>query len=201
MWRKVSGRLYNGSRKVRFVAPGAPAAAALRAIEATGPSQRELMKNDRHTDVWLERACNLTAVGLSVTAAFLLSFDFSIPAGLAPILRQAVLIAIVVKLPIFDWVGFYRGLRRFVSIPDLYLVFLGNLVGSTLFAAVSMFWIGPTIPRSVFLIDMFLCFLATSLVRFSARIHNEAFRRERSGERAQRNCYIWSRRGGSRAGS
>lgn len=140
------------------------------------------MKNARHTEVWLERACNLTAVGLSVTAAFLLSFDFSIPAGLAPILRQAVLIAIVVKLPIFDWVGFYRGLRRFVSIPDLYIVFLGNLVGSTLFAAVSIFWIGPTIPRSVFLIDTFLCFLTTSLVRFSARIHNEGFPRERSGK-------------------
>ena len=93
------------------------------------------MKSDRHTDVWLERACNLTAVGLSVTAAFLLSFDFSIPAGLAPILKQAVLIAILVKLPIFDWVGFYRGLRRFVSIPDLYVVFLGNLAGSALFAA------------------------------------------------------------------
>ena len=138
------------------------------------------MKNDRHTDVWLERACNLTAVGLSVTAAFLLSFDFSIPVGLAPILRQAVLLAIVVKLPIFDWVGFYRGLRRFVSIPDLYVVFLGNLAGSTLFAAVSMFWIGATIPRSVFLIDIFICFLTTSLVRFSARIHNLSFLRERS---------------------
>jgi len=30
------------ARKVRFVAPGAPAAAALRAIEASGPSQRDL---------------------------------------------------------------------------------------------------------------------------------------------------------------
>jgi len=141
------------------------------------------MKNDRHTDVWLERACNVTAVGLSVTAAFLLRFDFSIPADVAPILRQAVLVAILVKLPIFDWVGFYRGVRRFVSTPDLYIVLLGNLAGSALFAAVSMFWIGPTMPRSVFLIDILLCFVTTSLVRFSARIHNEAFLRERSDKR------------------
>src|SRR5579864_4806603 len=109
------------------------------------------MKNDRHTDIWLERACQLAAVGLSVTAAFLLRFDFSIPSGLAPILRQAFLIAILVKLPIFDWVGFYRGLRRFVSIPDLYIVFLGNLAGSAIFAAISIFWIGPAMPRSVLL--------------------------------------------------
>ena len=53
------------------------------------------------------------------------------------------MIAILVKLPVFDWSGFYRSLRRFVSIPDLYLVFLGNLAGSVLFAALSMFWIGP----------------------------------------------------------
>jgi hypothetical protein len=111
------------------------------------------MKNHRNSDVWLERACHLTVVGLVVTAAFLLRFDFSLPATVIPILKQAVLIAILLKLPIFDWVGFYRGLRRFVSIPDLCLVFLGNLAGSVLFAAVSMFWIGPALPRSVLVID------------------------------------------------
>ena len=55
------------------------------------------MKTDRSTDVWIERACHLAVVGLSVTAAFLLRFDFSIPAGLASTARQAVLIAILVK--------------------------------------------------------------------------------------------------------
>lgn len=134
------------------------------------------MKNHRNIDVWLERACHLTAVGLSVTAAFLLRFEFAIPAGVMPILKQALLIAILVKLPIFDWVGFYRSLRRFVSIPDLYLVFLGNVAGSVLFAAVTMFWIGPAMPRSVLVVDAVLCFVATALVRFSVRIRNEAFR-------------------------
>jgi FlaA1/EpsC-like NDP-sugar epimerase len=88
----------------------------------------------------------------------------------------------LVKLPVFDWVGLYRGLRRFVSIPDLYLVFLGNLGGSVLFAALSMFWIGPEMPRSVLVIDALLCFVTTALVRFSVRICNEAFVGERSGQ-------------------
>ncbi len=139
------------------------------------------MKNHRNIDVWLERACHLTAVALSVTAAFLLRFDFTIPAGVLPILKQALLIAILVKLPIFDWVGFYRSLRRFASIPDLYLVFLGNVAGSVLFAAVTMFWIGPAMPRSVLVMDAVLCFVGTALVRFSVRIRNEAFR-EHSGQ-------------------
>jgi FlaA1/EpsC-like NDP-sugar epimerase len=140
------------------------------------------MKTRRHIDVWIERACHLIAIGLSVTAAFLLRFDFSIPASLVAILKQALVIAILVKLPIFDWVGFYRGLRRFVSIPDLYLVFLGNLAGSVLFTAVSMFWIGPAMPRSVLLIDALLCFMTTALVRFSVRICNATFARERSAQ-------------------
>ena len=137
------------------------------------------MKNDRHADAWIERTCHLAAVGLSVTAAFLLRFDFSIPPTLHAILWQAVLIGILVKLPIFEWGGFYRGLRRFVSIPDLYVVFLGNLAGSALFAAVSMFWIGQELPRSVLVIDALLCFVATALVRFWVRIRNEGFSRDR----------------------
>jgi FlaA1/EpsC-like NDP-sugar epimerase len=138
--------------------------------------------NNRHIDIWLERSCHLAAIGLSVVAAFLLRFDFSVPASLAAVLKQALAIAILVKLPIFDWAGFYRGLRRFVSIPDLFLVFVGNVAGSVLFAAVSMIWIGPQMPRSILLIDALLCFVATALVRFSARIRNEAFSRGRSGQ-------------------
>jgi FlaA1/EpsC-like NDP-sugar epimerase len=121
------------------------------------------VKNNRHTDIWIERACHVAAVAFSLCAAFLLRFDFAIPADVIPTIRQTVLIAVLVKLPIFDWIGFYRGLRRFASTPDLYLVFLGNLIGSTVFAAVALLWIGAAIPRSVFLIDALLCFLATDL--------------------------------------
>ena len=155
---------------------GAPAATSRCAPRSCQSPRREmLMKNHRNIDVWLERVCHLAAVGLSVTAAFLLRFDFSIPASVIPILKESLLIAILVKLPIFDLSGFYRSLRRFVSIPDLYLVFLGNMAGSVLFAALSMFWIGPAMPRSVLIIDAVLCFVATALVRFSVRICNEAF--------------------------
>jgi FlaA1/EpsC-like NDP-sugar epimerase len=118
-----------------------------------------------------------------VAAAFLLRFDFTVPLSVIPILKQTLLIAIVVKLPIFDLFGFYRGLRRFVSMPDLYLVFLGNVAGSVVFIAVSMLWVGSTMPRSVLIIDAVLCFVATALVRFSVRICNETFRERSAQER------------------
>src|SRR5215472_11016900 len=140
------------------------------------------MTTDRHVDLWLERACQLAAVGLSVSFACLLRFDFSIPAGFAPTLRQAVLLAALAKLPIFDWVGFYRGLRPFVGIPDLYTVFLGNFAGSLVFALAAILWIGPEMTLSVLLIDFLLCFLSTALVRFSTRIHHEGSDQDRSGK-------------------
>jgi FlaA1/EpsC-like NDP-sugar epimerase len=140
------------------------------------------MNNRRHINFWLQHAGHLAAVGLSVTAAFLLRFDFSVPAVLVSVLIQALLIAILLKLPIFAWIGFYRSLPRFASIPDLRLVFLGNLAGSTAFAAVSMLWIGPAMPRSVFMIDALLCFVVTALLRFSVRIHHEAFVLGRCGQ-------------------
>ncbi len=124
---------------------------------------------------WLERICQVAAVGLSLAAAFRLRFDFGMPAWEAPIFRQALLIAILVKLPAFDFAGLYRSLRRFVSIPDLYPVFIGNVAGSALFAAGAIFWIGPGIPRSIIVMDALICFLATALVRFWVRIRHELF--------------------------
>jgi len=121
-------------------------------------------------------------VALSLTAAFLLRFDFMIPGSMTTVLKRALVIAILVKLPIFDWVGFYRSLRRYVSIPDLCRVFVGNVAGSVLFCGMARFWIGTEIPPSVFLIDALLCFLSTALVRFSTRIENEASFRESPGQ-------------------
>jgi FlaA1/EpsC-like NDP-sugar epimerase len=137
--------------------------------------------NNRHIDVWLERIGQVAAVGLSVTLAFNLRFDFAIPADFTPAFRRLLILAILLKLPVFDCAGFYKGLRRFVSIPDLYLIFLGNAVGSMLLAAAAILWIRPMVPRSILVSDALICFVATTLVRFSVRICNEAFR-EYSGK-------------------
>jgi FlaA1/EpsC-like NDP-sugar epimerase len=139
------------------------------------------MKNRRQFDIWFERACHLAAVWLSLIAAILLRFDFSVPGGWSAALKEALLIAAITKMPVFEWAGFYRGMRRFASTPDLYAVFLGNVAGSTLFAAAAIPWFGLAMPRSILVIDFLICFVATALVRFSARIRYEAFTRDSSG--------------------
>jgi FlaA1/EpsC-like NDP-sugar epimerase len=132
--------------------------------------------NSRLSDLRLERIFQLAAVCASVAAAFFIRFDLLIPSGVVPALKRAALLAVLVKLPIFEIAGFYRGLRRFVSIPDLRLVFMGNVAASCGFAAISLFWLGPQMPKSVLVLDAVLCFVMTAFVRFSVRIRNEAFR-------------------------
>lgn len=137
------------------------------------------MRNYRSTGFWAQRAYQVAAVGLSMIGAFLLRFDLSLPRGIGPLVVQAVLISILVKLPLFEWVGFYRGVREFASLPDLHLVVVGNVGGSSVFVVVSMLFMGPRMPRSVWLIDVLLCFFLTTLVQFSVRIRNEVFPRNR----------------------
>lgn len=130
-----------------------------------------------------DQAGLLAVVSISVLAAFLLRFDFSIPSETTLVLRQSIWIAVFVKLSAFNLVGSQRGLRQFASIPDLYRLFLSNLTASTLFVVASRVWIGPVMPRSVWVIDGLLCFLGTALVHFSHRIWNEAVVRERSDQK------------------
>jgi FlaA1/EpsC-like NDP-sugar epimerase len=137
------------------------------------------MRHRLQPDIVLDQAAYLAVISLSVTAAFLLRFDYSIPAAAIPALKTAIGIALLVKLPVFHLTGLHRGLRRFASIPDLRRLFFGNLTASALFVIMAMIWSGTSIPGSVWVIDWLLCFIGTALVRFSVRICNEAFGRER----------------------
>jgi FlaA1/EpsC-like NDP-sugar epimerase len=141
------------------------------------------MRKFLRSGVWLDQLCYLAVITASLATAFLLRFDFSIPHGVVPIATKAIWIALLVKIPVFDLAGFHRGLRRFASTPDLYRVLLGSLAASALFVIASLAWIGPEMPRSIWIIDGLLCFSFTAVVRFSVRIHNETFARERASEK------------------
>ena len=141
-----------------------------------------LMKNRFRVDAWFDLVCHLAVIGLSVQAAFLLRFDFSISSDTVYVLTRAIWLALLVKLPVFNLAGFHRAVRRFASVSDLRSMLLGNLAASALFVIASLAWIGPAMPSSVWVIDFLLCFLGTALVRFSVRIRDEALAGERSGQ-------------------
>lgn len=134
----------------------------------------------------LRAVCHAALVSFSLAAAILLRFDFEVPGGVVPLLAQGLVIALLVKTPVFLWAGLDCGLHRFAGVPDLFRVAAGNLAASAISSAVILLWIGPFFPRSVFLIDLLLCFVLTCLVRFSARIYSEVAPWRRASKKRKR---------------
>lgn len=114
-----------------------------------------------------------------VIGAFLLSFalrfDFSIPPRYWLIILSLLPVLVLIKITIFWTTGLSSGWWRFVSIPDLQVIFKANFVGSSCFA-LYVLWLsqGPFPPRSVLVLDGIFCFLILSGVRVLTRIVRES---------------------------
>lgn len=117
--------------------------------------------------------CNLVIICVSLGVSFALRFDFSIPPTVLPTLVTGLIWIALLKIPVFWLARVQRGWWRLVGFTDLIRVFSANLVGSAAFAGV-MWWVaGPSFPRSVYLIDFLVCFLACAAVRVSVRLYHE----------------------------
>ena len=107
---------------------------------------------------------------LCIIAAFLLRFEFVIPSVHRKHLFWALLICIPVKLIVFRLLNLDHGWWRFVSTYDLVRLAFGNFLGSVL-GAVAILLLAPAgYPRSLFILDLLLCFLATAGQRVLVRI-------------------------------
>ncbi len=117
--------------------------------------------------VWL---LHLSLVAGSGIAAFLLRFEFRIPANEWAHLRYGLAAWLVCKSLAFRWFGLDRGWWRFVSVEDLARLGLANLSGSAA-AAVLIQALAPAgFPRSIYILDLVLCFLAVSGARVAVRV-------------------------------
>ncbi len=121
--------------------------------------------------LWLAQLCLFVAAGC---IAFLLRFDFVIPAVHARHLRIAIPIWLVAKSISFRLLGLERGWWRYGSARDVLRIGAGNLVGSIL-AAIAIFQLAPPgFPRSVYILDLLICFVLTCGVRLGVRLVFEA---------------------------
>jgi FlaA1/EpsC-like NDP-sugar epimerase len=117
---------------------------------------------------------HLSAIALSVVWAYLLRFDFSIPAEVRPLVLQTLCIALVVKVPVFFMARLHAGSWRFASIRDLARILTANAMASAGVTLVGIGWLTSVrIPRSVCLIDFLICFLVTGGARFAVRAYRE----------------------------
>lgn len=126
----------------------------------------------------------------SVLSAFVLRFDANVPWYFRPHLQFALLVWPVGKLIVFWIGGLGRGWWRYVSLPDLIRLTIGNFVASTLVTAITLGFGPPGFPRSIYIIDLLVCLIVTSATRISRRIHWE-FSRARLREAGEGRTLIY----------
>jgi FlaA1/EpsC-like NDP-sugar epimerase len=125
----------------------------------------------RRALVW---AAQIALFALSAGAAFLVRFDFSLPSGYGRALGFALVIWVAVKIVVFRVAKLDRGLWRYVSAVDLVRLAIAN-TGASAAACVLILLFGPVgFPRSIYLLDLMICFLLTSGLRLAVRIGLEA---------------------------
>lgn len=117
----------------------------------------------------------LFAVAFSCTAAFLLRFDFSLPRSQERLLILGMCVFVPVKGLVYWLFGLHASRWRLVSLFDLQRIALANAAGSVLACVGTVVALGPAFPRSVYIIDLAFCFLATAGLPFSVRLYWEVF--------------------------
>ena len=122
----------------------------------------------------LPRFAQFTIFIISAVGAFLLRFEFVIPPQFLRHLYFAVATWVVVKSLVFHLYSLDRGWWRFVSTSDLLRVVAGNLIGSSIGGLVIFSFGPPGFPRSLYVLDFLLCFMATAGIRFAVRLVAEA---------------------------
>ncbi|HLK48476.1 MAG TPA: nucleoside-diphosphate sugar epimerase/dehydratase [Bryobacteraceae bacterium] len=132
---------------------------------------------------WVDRFAHLAVIVVALCAACELRFDFSIPDSVLPVIQRALLLAILLKAPVFEVSGFYRGIKRFAGIPDLFRILMGNIAASLALSIGAWLWLGPALPSSILVSDAILCLGGTTLLRFAVKIQREFFVR---GSRLER---------------
>ena len=128
--------------------------------------------------VWVSQ---IGIFALSGVLAFLLRFDLRMPPAYLGHLAYALPIWIVVKSVVFRVANLDRGWWRYVSVADLLRIMVGNFAGSVL-SCIAILFIAPAgFPRSIYLLDLMICFLGTAGVRMIVRMTAEATSQGRNG--------------------
>jgi FlaA1/EpsC-like NDP-sugar epimerase len=102
--------------------------------------------------------------------AFLLRFDFTVPAQYRPHLLAAFCVFVPAKIFAFYFFKMDRGWWRYASIRDVVRLVAANLAGSVLGCLVLPWFAPQGFPRSIYFLDFMLCFGMTAGVRVAVRL-------------------------------
>ena len=149
---------------------------------------RDRLRPMRRGLVW---AAQLGVFALSGVAAFLLRFDLSLPSTYRPYLAYALPIWILVKIVVFHAAKLDRGLWRYLSVADLFRIAFGNVAASAVSFILIRVIAPPGFPRSIYLLDLMICFLATSGLRLGLRLIIEMAANPQGSRAEERSTLIY----------
>jgi FlaA1/EpsC-like NDP-sugar epimerase len=141
---------------------------------------------------WLERflphrrpvivGVHLALVTVAYLLAFLLRFEFRLPASEWERLLRTLPFLLLARIAVFAWFHLYEGLWRYVSMRDILAIFKAVTVSSLIFVAGVLAFFGSGFPRSVFVLDWMLCLALVGGVRLALRALRESSRRYGRGQ-------------------
>jgi len=117
---------------------------------------------------------DFVAAGVAWALAYLLRFNFDLPANFAAELELTLIWVVPLQMAIFWQFGLYRGIWRYASTADLRRIVLAVLLSAA--AIPLLFWmlrLGLVVPRSVLVINPLLLILLMGGSRFVYRMWKE----------------------------
>jgi len=105
-------------------------------------------------------AHDFVAIIVAWWLAYLFRFDFKIPASAFALFAENLLWIVLIQAAIFLWLGLYRGLWRYASLPDLKRILVAVILGTAVVSAV--LWalnVLAKIPYSIILLAPLLLLL------------------------------------------
>ncbi|HEY7335891.1 MAG TPA: nucleoside-diphosphate sugar epimerase/dehydratase [Bryobacteraceae bacterium] len=133
---------------------------------------RRIASTTAQLERWLAPYIHLLLFAASGGIAFLLRFDFTVPAAERTYFVTSLCVWAVVKSIVFALLGLNRGWRD-LSMHALARLTAANLLGSAVGAVAILYLATPGFPRSIYLLDLLICCLLTGGLRVSSRIASD----------------------------
>ena len=119
---------------------------------------------------------HLLIICASYIISFYVRFDFAIPSRYLPIILKTIPALILIKVVTFYYFHLFSGLWKYVSMDDLWQILKANVISTVAFILAIVFIFGlKGFPRSIFILDWFICVGLVSGIRFLSRSFRERF--------------------------
>jgi FlaA1/EpsC-like NDP-sugar epimerase len=133
----------------------------------------------------------LSAALLAYIGAFLLRFEFTLPLNVQSLFRLGLCIFIAAKALVFGAFRLHASRWRMAGMFDLQRIAMANFCASAVASITTFAVAGAAFPRSIYIMDAALCFLATATVPFSIRLYWEVLVPNTAGNRSSKAILVY----------